>query len=58
MEVPAPIKENELDSQQESLEISLVDVSQDPDDSFNFEEITEEAEMLTTENLYEKENGY
>ena len=55
---PLPAKQNELDSQHESVDISLVDESQDLDDSLYFEEVTEEAEMLTTENLYEQRNGY
>ena len=41
-----------------SVEISLVDVSVDSDESLNFEETTEEAQMLSIENLYEQRNGY
>ena len=40
-----------------SVDISLVDESADVD-SLYFEETTEEAEMLSVENLYEAQNGY
>ena len=40
-----------------SVDISLVDESAEVD-SLYFEETTEEAEMLSVENLYEAQNGY